>query len=205
MAMLRALICLGMALTVQGFFVTLDSGMRKICFVLVNEDEAQTKEEVNLVAVSEFHDNDLKVKFENIESSASLPLTPTKVSHVTWRYEIHTQMYPRVKMCLSNKTKTSAPIKLKVVFAGNAQYTNKNDLLRSQKMMEVLARENQKFSDRIQEEDLRLQSQIASLGKSSWYLYIAIAAKIYVFFVLAVFQGGLFVRHIAESNKNDLV
>jgi len=78
-------------------------------------------------------------------------------------------------------------------------------LLRSQKMMELLARENQKFSDRIQEEDLRLQSQISNLGKSSWYLYVAIAAKIYVFLVLAVFQGGLFVRHISESNKNDLV
>lgn len=191
----------------QAFFVTLDTEMRKVCFVLESRDDSQTKEEVNLVAISEFHDNDLKVRFVNLESSATLPLTPVKVSHVTWRYEVHTQMYPKVKMCLSNKTKgaSQTPLKLKVVLAGNAQYTNKNDLMRSQKMMEVLARENQKFSDRIEEEDQMLQGQVAGLGRSSWYLYIAIAAKVYVFFVLAVFQAGLFVRHISESNKNNLV
>ena len=188
----------------QTYFVTLDESMKDICF-LYHADDSQTKQEITLVAVNEYGDNELAIEVENIESGSPIEVVPSVISHLTRKYEIHTGMYPKIKFCMRNTSKSSRSIKLKMTAAGNAVYTNKNDLIRSQKMMELLQQETSIFSEKVAKEDQKLSSQMNSLEKSSWYLYLVIAAKIYVFFTLAVFQGGLFVRHVVEMNKNDLV
>ena len=186
------------------YFVNLNDSMKEICF-LYFADDSQTKQEITLVAVNEYHENELAVYIENIESGSAVEVTPTVISHLTRKYEIHTAMYPQIKFCLKNVSKSNKSLKVKMTAAGNAMYTNKNDLARSQKMMELLQKETRIFGEKVEKEDQKLSKQMNSLEKSSWYLYLVIAAKIYVFFILAVFQGGLFVRHVVEVNKNDLV
>ena len=188
----------------SAYFVTLNDSMKEICF-LYYADDSQTKQEITLVAVNEYHENELIVYIENIESGSAIDITPTVISHLTRKYEIHTAMYPQIKFCLKSSGKSGRTIKVKMTAAGNAVYTNKSDLARSQKMMELLQKETKLFSEKVEKEDQKLSKQMNSLEKSSWYLYLVIAAKIYVFFILAVFQGGLFVRHVVEVNKNDLV
>ena len=92
-----------------------------------------------------------------------------------------------------------------MVAKSNDIYTNKNDIDKSFKMMEVLQKETNEFVKKIKLESDKVVTQMSAMDKSSWYLYLAIAVKIYVFFVLAIFQGGLFVRHVAETNKYESV
>ena len=171
--------------------------------MFLSDDDLKV-EEVNVVAMNEMSNQYLEVIAINLESGQKVELVDNKY-HLNRRYDIHPTMYPKLKMCFRNSREDKNDVKIKVFSSSHNTYTNKKDIIRSQKMLELLKKETSEFVAKIDKEDKRVSEQMASLSKSSWYLYLAIAAKIYVIFVLAIFQGGLFVRHVSEMNKNEVI
>ena len=203
--MSKKLAIFGLILISSGlsFFLNLDSMTPSVCVVFISDDPSAI-EEVDIISMNEFTNQSLEIKTYNIEADEEIKLEQTEY-HLNRKYIIHSSMYPQMKMCFENPREDKKPMRVKVSVTVKNLYSNKKDLERSNKMLEVLKKETQIFTKRSKNEDEQVAKQMSSLDKSSWYLYLAIAAKIYVFFVLAIFQGGLFVRHVAESNRFDVV
>ena len=196
---------LGLLIVSPGFsyFLNLDAKTPSVCLVFLF-DGGSAVEEIDVVCMDEFTNQNLETKILNIESGTEIDLEKNEY-HLNRKYTIHSSMYPKVKMCFENPRKDKKPMRIKVITVAKDLYSNKKDFERSRKMLDVLKQETQLFTQYSKIKDEQVSKQMSSLDKSSWYLYLAIAAKIYIFFVLAIFQGGLFVRHVAESNRFDAV